>query len=885
MKQIHSRRSFLKMMGFFTISGVGAVMVGCGGDSDHEREGASTGYKKGTWSFPNGIASGDPREDSVVLWTRLESKNNQHMQGDVEVLIQVSSVAFDDPEYSQARLLVAHPIKLQAKYAHTLHHKVEGLVPGRHYWYRFVVGEDVSVQGRTKTAPKETAHTALKFAYLSCQDWGANHWGAYQVLGRPEYDDLDFIVHLGDYIYETANDATFQSGAVEEAHQLNAIDANRLTGISPDGTRYANSLEEYRYLYSVYRSDPRIQEVHAKFPMIAVWDDHEFTDDAWMANETYSDENTLQLERRRAANQAWFEYMPVTMQDVNFEPDNQTDYDNIRIYREFAFGQVMQLIMTDERLYRADHTVPEEQGTAAMVKYFDRIIKELGDTENPNGLYQFIKKARIAFFSLENILNSIINKGKIPVIGGIDGVDLTTVKPALVQLLNMISEQEFSVDQEIKVIDIFKVLGQLDAQALVSQINRTTGMTGLGARYAALQEVLLACEKMSATAPTAILGAAQSEWWKSSMSAAQERGAVWKIWGNEVSLLNMHVKVNRIRNQGLQLPESLDMLASIVIGLIGVLKYLLTNEPARQQLKFPEDYTSDGSAATAKGQELISFADCWDGYPDARHQLFQHLQQKNIQNVVAITGDLHTFFAGSVHDAQGQAVMLDFAGAGVSSNSFGGILSGMLKPEQLSEGMLSGIAPLLLGRGQPNGMLYEILSQITSRTDKENDARDLFARLLMHFSDDIQWAEGVANGFSTVNIDAEKIQVSFHNLRVERDASGQIQDPNHYLTDQLDSVYERRSQFTVYAAGTEQSKVEETAAVWPAFPQRVQQYENPAVRPQAPESANMRTQRMRRSAVVPSAQRQEMQQGLQQFVDQNPSNPYAQLFLETMKNN
>ncbi len=862
-------------------------MVNCGDDSDTERERAYKQYDKGTWCFPSGIASGDPRADSVVLWTRIESSNSQYMQQDIEILVEVSAVAFDDPLFTQTDLLLAHPIQVQAKYGHIVHHKVQGLVPEQYYWYRFIVGEEISVQGRTKTAPEASATTPLKFAYLSCQDWGVNHWGGYQVLACPEFDDLDFIVHLGDYIYETANDLTFQSGSVEVAHQHNAIDVNRLTGISSDGTRCANSLEEYRYLYSVYRSDPRIQAVHAKFPMIAIWDDHEFTDDAWMDHETYSDENQRQHARRRAANQAWFEYMPVSMQDVSFESDHLPHDNNIRIYREFAFGQVMQLIMTDERLYRADHTVPEKKGTAAMIEYFDRIVRELCDIQHPNGLYQFIHKARVlGIMSLEGVFNSVINHGKIPHIGTIDGVDLTVVKPILVQILNILFDREFTLEQTITVIDIFKLFALLDGQLLMSEIKSTTGMTGLGARYAALKEVLLACEKMRVESSTAMLGITQTQWWKSSMTAAQQRGAVWKIWGNEVSLLNMHVKVNRLRNQGLQLPESLNLLSNVLIGLISAFKYLMTNDSIRQQLNFPQDYLSDGSSTTASGQELIAFADCWDGYPEARQDLLEYIQQNNIQNVVAITGDLHTFFAGSVHDPEtGQAVMLDFAGAGMSSHSFGGLLAGRLKPEHLSKGLFSGIAPLLFGRGQASGILYKLLSQITSRSDKENDARDLFARLLIHFSDDIQWAEGVANGFSSVNIDIEKIQVTFHNLRVERDATGQIEDPmNVDMCNQLDYAYERRSQFTIYASGTDQDKVPDNASVWPACPQRVQQYENPAVGSQVIEQSQ-RVKQMHYSTSVESRLGQKMQYGVEKFVEENPSNPYAQLFLAAIKNN
>lgn len=126
----------------------------------------------------------------------------------------------------------------------------------------------------------------------------------------------------------------------------------------PDGSRGAVTLADYRSLYRTYRGDARLQQVHTRFPMVAIWDDHEFSDDAWQDHDTYTNVNRQDTPRRRAANQAWVEYMPVDFGDVSFDSANAA-YDNLRLYRDFRFGTLAHLVMTDERLYRDDHVVSE----------------------------------------------------------------------------------------------------------------------------------------------------------------------------------------------------------------------------------------------------------------------------------------------------------------------------------------------------------------------------------------------------------------------------------------------------------------------------------------------------------------------------------------------
>ena len=329
------RRGFLKGAGYFTVVSAGLALSACGGSDDRAPEGSHL--------FPHGVASGDPKDTSAVFWTRCVPANGT---AQVNLRLEVASDA------NFASLVATVELVARPVYDFTVRAKVTNLSAATRYYYRFVTGQDASPTGQTKTAPAARSNPSqLRFVWMTCQDWSINHWAAMELLAA---EDLDFVVHLGDYIYEAVG-AAYQAGRAEPAH-------TRITlpnGVSMGGNAlYANTLEDYRALYRTYRGDTRLQEVHRKFPMIAIWDDHEFSDDAWQDHQTYSNANKQETARRRAASQAWAEYMPIDWGDVSFDLNNAA-YDNIRIYRDFKFGNLMHLVMTDQRLYRDDHLVSE----------------------------------------------------------------------------------------------------------------------------------------------------------------------------------------------------------------------------------------------------------------------------------------------------------------------------------------------------------------------------------------------------------------------------------------------------------------------------------------------------------------------------------------------
>jgi alkaline phosphatase D len=285
--------------------------------------------------FALGVASGAPRADSVVLWTRLILKDASAATSadpfapapkpnldpiDVEWMI-AEDEAFSKPV--QSGLFRAVP-----EFAHSVHVEVTGLLPGRWYFYRFRAGNAESPVGRTRTAPADSIDT-LRLAFASCQQYEQGFYSAYaDMAGR----DLDLVVHLGDYIYERSYGAQ-----LVRKHE---------TGVP-------SMLYEFRDRYALYKSDPQLQAAHAAFPWLAVWDDHEVTNNYAADRAPDAPNRDEFLARRRAAYQAWFEHMPV-------HPSLVAGFDALRIYDHYRFGNLAGVTLLDTRQYRS----PELQGSA-----------------------------------------------------------------------------------------------------------------------------------------------------------------------------------------------------------------------------------------------------------------------------------------------------------------------------------------------------------------------------------------------------------------------------------------------------------------------------------------------------------------------------------------
>jgi len=283
-------------------------------------------------TFPQGVGSGDPTPDGVLLWTRVE--------GGGSVRWEVAS----DERFKQ--LAASGEATASADRDHTVRIDVTGLKAGTPYWYRFIAsnGNVSSPIGRTRTAPDPDTDAPLRIALASCQDFGGRYFHAWRSL--LERDDIDLVLFIGDYIYETIGHLGVELPAersleLPDGLELNDPNKGRVTAVT---------LADYRALYRQYRKDPDLRAVHARFPFVTIWDDHEFANDGWQDHATDFDDargDEKSPERRAAATRAWYEYQPIR------RPDGESPYRAVR------WGKNAELVVLDERFHRDDHLVPE----------------------------------------------------------------------------------------------------------------------------------------------------------------------------------------------------------------------------------------------------------------------------------------------------------------------------------------------------------------------------------------------------------------------------------------------------------------------------------------------------------------------------------------------
>lgn len=336
------RRRFLQG---FIVTVAASPLAGCGDDTNEQPpNGPSTDPEDQDRVFPQGLASGDPKPSSVVLWVRVEPEDPAEA---VTVQYEVAS----DEEFSN--VVAQGEQEVDGATDHTLRLKVTELDPYTSYYYRFTAANVQSIVGRTKTAPEEGADVNVRFAMASCQDFIGRYYHAWRALAAEP--DVDFVLFLGDYIYETNGDPDFQESGSKRTIEI--PDGVQLLEDNPE-VKGALTLDDYRGIYKQYRRDEHLRAIHARYPFICIWDDHEFANDCWQDhatdfNEAKGDEKSP--ERRHAASQAWFEFQPA---DVEFSAGGAPP-DDLTIYRSLRYGKHVELFLTDQRSYRADHVIPE----------------------------------------------------------------------------------------------------------------------------------------------------------------------------------------------------------------------------------------------------------------------------------------------------------------------------------------------------------------------------------------------------------------------------------------------------------------------------------------------------------------------------------------------
>jgi len=267
--------------------------------------------------FALGIASGQPRADGVVLWTRL---TGDALGERIAVQWEVAS----DERFAD---VVARGDELaEAAWAHSVHAEAAGLAPGRWYWYRFRALGQQSAVGRTRTAPAADSAATLRFAIASCQRFDVGHYAAWRDVAS---SSLDFVAFLGDCIYESA----------ERKNPVRGVAGGE-----------AFSLEQYRARYATYKSDPALQAAHAAAPWLVVWDDHEVSNDyAGFRGENLA----VDMRARRAvAYRAYWEHMPFPRSVRPLDAD-------MRITGRVDWGRLARIHLLDDRQYRDPQACPK----------------------------------------------------------------------------------------------------------------------------------------------------------------------------------------------------------------------------------------------------------------------------------------------------------------------------------------------------------------------------------------------------------------------------------------------------------------------------------------------------------------------------------------------
>ena len=320
------------------------------------------------YPFQLGIAAGDPAPDGFVIWTRLAPRPLEIGHGMPSAPVPVKwEVATDRGFSNVARRgeAVARP-----ELGHAVHVEVEGLEPGREYFYRFIAGAERTPSGRAKTAPAAGAAVAqARFGVLGCQ---AYEQGFYTAHRKAASEDLDFVYCYGDYIYEGRGNRTYtgSGGTIENPRQ------------HVGGECY--SLDDYRRRYAQYKLDTDLQASHAAAAWFVTWDDHEVTNN-WVSALDEGVPPEVFLLRRQAAAQAFYEHMPLRRSAFPRGAEMQ-------LYRHAAWGDLLDLNFLDTRSYRSDQPCDDNWATTCA-GVSDPAAQVLGEAQEA-WLYRNLDQSR-----------------------------------------------------------------------------------------------------------------------------------------------------------------------------------------------------------------------------------------------------------------------------------------------------------------------------------------------------------------------------------------------------------------------------------------------------------------------------------------------------------
>ncbi|MGY8878826.1 MAG: alkaline phosphatase D family protein [Pseudoalteromonas sp.] len=342
---LSSRRNFLKTSAasIFTVA-VSSAITGCAQ--------TLTNKPLSAIEFKHGVASGDPLSNALIIWTRATTS-----QSNFEV-----TAAWELASDSQFKNIIRSGREQTDKSRDfTIKIDVQELAPNTEYFYRFMGLNTQSPIGRAKTLPINNIEQ-VKMAVVSCSNYPAGYFNAYTDAAKQK--DLDVVLHLGDYIYEYPMGGYATENAEKIGRQLAADNSGEII-----------TLSDYRKRYAIYRTDQGLQALHAAAPFIAIWDDHEVTNDTYKSGaENHTPDEGDFFKRRAAAIQAYYEWLPIRPPMGEQSP---------QIYRTFDFGNLISLHMLDTRVIARDKQLAYSDYKNLETKQMD-VARFASDLNNPS---------------------------------------------------------------------------------------------------------------------------------------------------------------------------------------------------------------------------------------------------------------------------------------------------------------------------------------------------------------------------------------------------------------------------------------------------------------------------------------------------------------------
>jgi alkaline phosphatase D len=744
---IYTRRKFMKTLAVSAGVVVTSSLVGCGSSDKKavvvDPVPTEPSILDGSQFFPQSVVSGDPKADSVILWTRVDNASG----ADTPLMLQVAS------DESFANLVVEESFDALVTSDHCLKIRVTELNAGQHYYYRFIYisdGKNYSSRiGRTKTAAAPDSDSKVKFAYVSCQDYIGRYFNNY--LSLLDNDDLDFVVHLGDYIYETTGDALFQSTGGARSIEFTDQDGALTLGVGDNKSQAANSLDNYRQLYKTYRTDELLQRVHERFPMIAIWDDHEFSDDSWGDRATYLDGagDEQQTQRKKNSEMAYFEFMPIDHEQPHTEAElaagtlaisDEHLFPNTRIYRDFQFGQHLHLAMTDFRTNRPDHIMPEDAfpatvamdqttltgfllGAGMVQAQVDGIVSQMSPYVNiDDAIFAPYKATFLEVFTglyMQELLARVelsqadaFAQAQQRAVAAVQG-NLTT------SYLNQVlagAKASLPAEHPIQMLPVLPETGIAQGLAFYT-MGKTSLFNFIGSRYFVIKDTydiyagyLEYVANLQGKSAQSGFDATQTAWLGQTFATST---STWKMLGSSVSFSPLIFDLS---------PSRADSGLSLLEGVLN----------------------SDAIPAPLK-QRFYLEADQWDGFPQYKSAFIENVMSQF--GVISLGGDVHSSYV-TEHKASNVTgkKSFNFTTSSVSSGTFGSFLE--------------------------NGM-NQIFSQLGDVPEALSDLPFYFDPLVRSatkrddISDNMVFSRMWEHGVAIVEVDAEQVLVNFHNTGSE----------------------------------------------------------------------------------------------------------------------